>query len=143
MIHLLHFTGTGVAPPVNNPAGYSSLGKPGHSRRSRQSLENYTYMPVTINFTSNVTCLAYHFVQLERVTACRLAQSIRGGRTTDQIVIKKKGRQPGCGKYRRHRQVAEGLTAITYRANVKLFEELAAPKHSLVPDALEKESEAA
>jgi hypothetical protein len=34
--------------------------------------------------------------------------------------------------------VAEGLTVITYRGNVDLFKELVARKHSLVPDALEK-----
>jgi len=34
--------------------------------------------------------------------------------------------------------VAEGLTVITYRDNVSLFKELVARRHSLVPDALEK-----
>jgi hypothetical protein len=34
--------------------------------------------------------------------------------------------------------VAEGLTVITYRDNVELFKELVARKHSLVPDALER-----
>ena len=34
--------------------------------------------------------------------------------------------------------VAEGLTVITYRGNVDLFKELVARKHSLVPDALER-----
>jgi hypothetical protein len=34
--------------------------------------------------------------------------------------------------------VAEGLTVITYRDNVELFKELIARKHSLVPDALER-----
>jgi hypothetical protein len=34
--------------------------------------------------------------------------------------------------------VAEGLTVITYRGNVELFKELVARKHSLMPDALER-----
>lgn len=34
--------------------------------------------------------------------------------------------------------VAEGLTVITYRGNVDLFKELVARKHSIVPDALER-----
>lgn len=38
--------------------------------------------------------------------------------------------------------VAEGLTVITYRGNVDLFNELVARKHSLVPDALERNPKA-
>ena len=34
--------------------------------------------------------------------------------------------------------VAEGLTVITYRGNADLFNELVARKHSIVPDALER-----
>lgn len=34
--------------------------------------------------------------------------------------------------------VAEGLTVITYRGNVDLFKELVGRKHSIVPDALER-----